>query len=119
MSGEKKEITTKVPQKPEPMEPQISELVQFKIVEKEYAINVPKFVEITVEKPVYVNRTYEVPVIKEVEYEKPVVNLKDITEEMTRHLKHAVEVSLNEAIANLKFTYDIPMPKVMRVERKK
>jgi len=101
-----------------PGTPQISELVQFKIVEKPYDINVPKFVEVTIEKPVYVNRTYEVPVIKEVEYEKPVVSIKDVTEELTRHCKQAIEVALNEAIANLKFTYDIPMPKVMKVERK-
>ena len=97
---------------------QVSELVQFKIVEKPYEINVPRFVEVTIEKPVYVNRTYEVPVLKEVQYEKPVVNEKDITTEMIKFLSKAIEVALNEAIANLKFSYDIPMPKVMKVERR-
>ena len=103
---------------PSPGTTQVSELVQFKIVEQPYEIKVPKFVEIQIDKPVYVNREYEVPIIKEKEYEKPVVNLKDVTEELTRHCKKAIEVALNEAIANLKFTYDIPMPKVMKVERR-
>ena len=71
----------KVENVPLPGATQVSELVQFKIVEQPYEIKVPKFVEVSVDKPVYVNREYEVPVLKEVEYEKPIVNLKDITDE--------------------------------------
>ena len=108
----------KQPPKQPPKQPQISQLVQFEIIEKEYEVSVPKFVEVEVERPVFVDKQYEVPKVKEVTYEKPIVDEKEMTKELTAYIKKAIEVAINEAIVNLKFSYEIPMPKVMKVERR-
>lgn len=98
---------------------QITELVQFKIVEKPYEIEVPKYIPVEFEKPVYVEKIYEIPVPREVQYEKPIVNERQMTNELTTFVKEAVTRALNEAIAGLKFSYEIPMPRIMKVERPK
>lgn len=115
MKGDQPEGQTAKPQIPKP---QPTQLVQFEIVEKEYEVQVPKFVEVEIERPVFVDKKYEIPKIQEVTYEKPIVNDKDMTKELTDFVKRAIEVALNDAIVNLKFSYEIPMPKVMKVERK-
>ena len=101
-----------------PAKQQVGQLVQFEIIEQEYEVKVPKFVEIEVEKPVFVEKKYEIPVSKEVEYEKPTIRLNDMTVEITAMVKKAIEVAINEAIANLTFSYELPMPKVLKVGRK-
>lgn len=98
---------------------QITELVQFKIVEKPYEIEVPKYIPVEFEKPVYVEKIYEIPVVKDVHYEKPVLHERQMTDEITAFIKDAVVKALNDAIAGLKFSYEIPMPRIMKVERLK
>lgn len=97
---------------------QVSELVQFRIVEKPYEVKVPKFVDVTIEKPVYVNREYQVPVIKEKEYEKPVLVEKLLNEDILAYVKTAIDKAIRETLAGLTFNFEIPVPKVMKVEKK-
>jgi len=96
----------------------IGELVQFKIIEKPYEVSVPNFVPVDVEKPVFIEKKYEIPVITEVQYEKPIVIEKQMTTELTLFIKEVISKAVNEAIANLKFSFELPMPKIMKVERK-
>lgn len=97
---------------------QVNELVQFRIVEQDYEVKVPKFVEVTVDKPVYVNRTYEVPVLKEKEYEKPVLIEKQLNEEILSVVKGAIDKAIRETLAELTFHFEIPVPKVFKVEKR-
>jgi len=109
--SDKREVTPSPPS-------QINELVQFKIVEKEYEVKVPKFVEVTVEKPVYVNREYQVPVLKEKEYEKPILIEKQLNEEILSYVKGAIDKAIRETLAELTFHFEIPVPKVFKVEKR-
>ena len=97
----------------------ISELVQFKIVEKPYEVKVPKFVEVEVEKVVYVEKKYEVPVIVEKTYEKPIIEEKPImTSELIDHIKAEMTRAISQAVADITFNIELPMPRVVKVGRK-
>lgn len=96
----------------------VGELVQFKIIEQPYEVQVPKFIEVNVEKPIFVEKQYELPVVKEVQYEKPIVVEKQMTAELTKFIEDIIHKAVNEAIANLKFSFELPMPKIMKVERR-
>jgi hypothetical protein len=96
----------------------IGELVQFKIIEQPYDVQVPNFVQVDIERPVFVEKIYEVPIITEVQYEKPIVNEKQMTAELTEFIKTTITKAVNEAIANLKFSFELPMPKILKVERR-
>jgi len=96
----------------------VNELVQFKIVEKPYEVKVPKFVDVTVDKPVYVNRTYEVPVLKEKEYIKPVLIEQQLNEEILQYVKGAIDKAIRETLAGLTFNFEIPVPRVLKVEKR-
>lgn len=101
------------------IERQISELVQFKIVEKEYEVDVPKYVEVEVEVPKYVEKKYEVPVIFEKKYEKPIIEEKPImTAEIVQHIKTEITRAISEAVADLAFNIELPMPRVMKVAKR-
>lgn len=98
---------------------QKSELIQFNIVEKDYEVSVPKFVDIEIEKPKYVEKVYEVPVIVEKVYEKPIIEAKPImTSEIVQHIKAEITRAISEAVADLAFNIELPMPKVMKVGRR-
>jgi len=97
----------------------VTELMNFKIVEKPYEVKVPKFVDVEVETPKYVEKVYEVPVIVEKVYEKPIVEEKPImTSEITQHIKTEITRCISEAVADLVFNIELPMPKVMKVGRR-
>lgn len=101
------------------IEKQISELVQFKIVEKEYAVDVPKYVEVEVEVPKYVEKKYEIPVIVEKTYEKPLIEEKPImTAEIVQHIKTEITRAISQAVADLAFHIELPMPRVVKVGRR-
>lgn len=93
----------------------VTEIVQFKIVEKEVEVEVPKFVEKEYEVPVYKEVEYERPTIREVEYEKPVVKEVDITAGIREFLKSEIERCLAEVIQSLKISFEIPMSRVLQV----
>jgi hypothetical protein len=96
----------------------VNELIQLKIIEKPYEVQVPNFIPFDVERPVFVDKEYERPVLKEVVYEKPIVHEKVMTDELTLFIKEAIEKAINTAVANLKFSFELPLPKIMRIERK-
>ncbi|MCL6441690.1 MAG: hypothetical protein K6T27_09395 [Thermoleophilum sp.] len=97
-------------------EPRVAgELVQFKIVEKEIEVEVPKYVERIVEVPVYKEVEYEKPVCREVEYEKPVLVPKDLTGGLRELIKTEIERCLAEVIQSLKISMEIPMARVLQV----
>jgi hypothetical protein len=97
-------------------EPKIAgELVQFKIVEKEVEVEVPKYVEKVVEVPKYVEVEYEKPVYKEVVYEKPVLAPNDLTKGLRDIIKTEIERCLAEVIQSLKISMEIPMARVLQV----
>ena len=99
---------------------QVSELVQFKIVEKPYEVKVPKFVDVEVEKVVYVEKKYEVPVIVEKIYEKPIIEDKPImTSELVNHIKAEMTRAISQAVADITFNIELPMPRVVKVGRKR
>lgn len=94
----------------------VGEIVQFKIVEEEKVVEVPKYVEVLVEKPVFVEKEYMVPVYKEVVYEKPVVNMKDITDTLKPFIMQEVEKALAAVVQNLKFSFELPFARVIQVK---
>lgn len=95
------------------------ELIQFKIVEKEYEVKVPKFVEVPVEVPKYEQVVYEKPVIKEVQYERPVVKINDMTKELKDLIESEIRRVMSEVIATLKLSFELPMPRIVQVTPRK
>lgn len=91
------------------------ELIQFKIVEKEYEVKVPKFVEVIIDVPKYVEVEYELPKVKMVEYEKPIIRTKDLTEGLKALIKGEIEKALAEVIQGLKISLEIPLTRVLQV----
>jgi len=100
------------------MAKEIGELVQFRIVEKDVFVDKPIYVEKEVEVPKYVEVEFEKPVIKEVTYEKPVIVMNDITEEIKQLIMKEVKRAIEETIATLKFSIDLPMPRIVQMGRK-
>lgn len=93
----------------------IGEIVQFKIIEKEVVVEVPKYVEKEVIVPKFVEKVYEVPVYKTVTYEKPVITTKDITSELKLMIMSEVEKAIASVIQNLKFQFEIPAARILQV----
>lgn len=93
-------------------------LTNFKIIEKEVIVEVPKYVDVTVERPKYVDKTYERPVLKNISYERPSIVEKDLTKGLNEIIKAAVERGVAEVMQSLKVSLEIPMGKILQVRPK-
>jgi len=98
-------------------EKSVGEIVQFKIVEKEKVVEIPKIVQkvVEIEVPKYVEKIYEKPVVREKIYERPIINEKDLTAGLKDFIKKEVEKALAEVMQSLKVSMEIPMSRILQV----
>lgn len=95
------------------------EITSYTIVEKEYEVEIPKYVEVEVERPVFVEKIYEVPVVTEVMVEKPIVVEKDITYGLREFIQREIEKCIADVVSHLKFHLEIPVSRVISVAQQK